>query len=296
MKGKRNVLQVVEMVSILNALALAIGALAVPVPDGERRGDTKNCLADIIVARGLEQPHLERRTSWSYEGENGASHWGQFNTVCEAGEFQSPINFEGEKFAIKLKPKLSWASLTKPFNVLNNGHTIQLQLKESTPTLSSKQVNNLDYIVQQVHFHSPSEHHIDEKYFDLEAHFVHASTDGKLSVIGLLFEAGNSKKFENKWIKQFENKLPSTTNSTKPLSKLDMSPIIKALKYAEFFSYTGSLTTPPCTEGVLWLVAKEPLKISLRQLDKLRNSMPFNSRTTQANKSVGKNTEGEHDD
>ncbi|KAJ3016594.1 UNVERIFIED_CONTAM: hypothetical protein HDU68_012117 [Siphonaria sp. JEL0065] len=275
----------ISMVFILNALLLVAAALAVPVPDAERRGATENCLADIIVARGLEQPHMERRASWSYEGESGVSHWGHFNTVCEAGQYQSPINFEGETFAIKEKPKLTWASLIKPFNVLNNGHTIQLQLKESTPTLSSKQVNNLDYIVQQVHFHSPSEHHIDEKYYPLEAHFVHASADGKLSVIGLFFEIGDW----NPWIFQFENAMPVASNSTRAIPSLDMTPIINAIGESEFFSYTGSLTTPPCTEGVLWLVARKPLKISQSQLDKLRKVMPFNSRTTQANKSVGKN-------
>ncbi|KAJ3022401.1 UNVERIFIED_CONTAM: hypothetical protein HDU68_009173, partial [Siphonaria sp. JEL0065] len=146
------------------------------------------------------------------------------------------------------------------------------------------QVNNLDYIVQQVHFHSPSEHHIDEKYYPLEAHFVHASADGKLSVIGLFFEVGGW----NPWINQFENSLPAASNSTQTIPRLDMTPIIKAIGDSEFFSYTGSLTTPPCTEGVLWVVARKPLLISQSQLDKLRKVMPFNSRTTQANKSVGK--------
>ncbi|KAI9353445.1 carbonic anhydrase [Obelidium mucronatum] len=271
------------MVLVVKAFLLATAALAVPVPDTERRG-VENCLADIIVTRGLEQPHLERRASWSYEGETGVSHWGKFNTVCEAGEYQSPINFEGEKFAIKTKPKLQWSSLTKPFEVLNNGHTIQLQLKQSAPTLQSKQVNNLEYTVQQVHFHSPSEHHIDEKYFPLEAHFVHASPDGKLSVIGLFFEIGDW----NPWFQEFENKLPSAAGTTTTIPSLNMNSIIKVLGGAEFFSYTGSLTTPPCTEGVLWLVARKPLSISRSQLDKLRKAMPFNSRTTQANKSGGK--------
>ncbi|KAI9353873.1 alpha carbonic anhydrase [Obelidium mucronatum] len=270
---------------LTSILLLATVVLGAPLPAST---GSENCLSDVIAARGLEQKHLERRASWSYEGETGVSHWGQFNTVCEAGEFQSPINFEGEKFAIKEKPKLQWSSLTRPFEILNNGHTIQLQLKQSSPTLNSTQINNLDYVVQQVHFHSPSEHHVDEKYFPLEAHFVHASADGKLNVIGLFFEIGRP----NEWINQFVYKMPRKPNSTTKLRALDMKPIIKALGSAEFFSYTGSLTTPPCTEGVLWLVARKPLQVSQAQMDKLMQVMPFNSRTTQANKSVGKQVGG----
>ncbi|KAJ3019722.1 UNVERIFIED_CONTAM: hypothetical protein HDU68_010529 [Siphonaria sp. JEL0065] len=268
------------MVFLSNILLLVATTIAAPAADFERRSG-ENCLADIIAARGVEQPHMERRASWSYEGESGVDHWGKFNTVCEKGEYQSPINFEGEKFTIKEKPKLEWASLTKPFEFLNNGHTVQLQLKQSTPTLLSHQINNLDYIVQQVHFHSPSEHHIDEKYFELEAHFVHASADGKLNVIGIFFEIGEPSP----WIAQFVDNIPATANATTQVQSLDMTPVITAIGDAEFFSYTGSLTTPPCTEGVLWLVARKPLTISQEQLGKLTKVMPFNSRTTQANKS-----------
>ncbi|KAI9353891.1 alpha carbonic anhydrase [Obelidium mucronatum] len=274
----------------LNFLLLAAAALAAPISDAEIE---QNCLADIIVERGVEMRHLERRSagSFSYEGETGVSHWGQFSTTCEKGEFQSPINFAGEKFLIEGKPELTWASLTKPFEFLNNGHTLQLQLKQSTPALLSHEINGLDYTVQQVHFHSPSEHHIEEKYFPLEAHFVHATADGKLNVIGLFFEIGD----ENPWFEQFIDNIPTATNQTTKVNRLNMNPIISAIEDSEFFSYTGSLTTPPCTEGVLWLVAREPLSISQDQLEKLTKVMPFNSRTTQTNKSKGvAGAEGEH--
>ncbi|KAJ3012110.1 UNVERIFIED_CONTAM: hypothetical protein HDU68_001365 [Siphonaria sp. JEL0065] len=262
-------------------LSLATSILAAPIADVERR--SPNCLADIIIARGVEMPHLERRSSFSYEGGTGVSHWGQFSATCAKGEFQSPVNFAGEKFLIEGKPSLSWASLNTPFEFLNNGHTLQLQLKQSTPALLSHEINGIDYTVQQVHFHSPSEHHVEEKYFPLEAHFVHASADGKLNVIGLFFEIGN----DNPWFEQFINNIPTNTNQTTKIPKLNMTPIIKAIGESEFFSYTGSLTTPPCTEGVLWLVAREPLQISQDQLEKITKVMPFNSRTTQSNKSPG---------
>ncbi|KAI9353889.1 alpha carbonic anhydrase [Obelidium mucronatum] len=270
--------------TIFFAITLAgpLATLAFASAPAPRDAPHANCLADVITSRGIEIKSLERRASWSYEGESGVSHWGDFNTTCEKGEYQSPINFEGDKFLVDKQPALSWASLTTPFEFINNGHTVQLQLKQSSPALLSHQINGIHYTVQQVHFHSPSEHHVDEKYFALEAHFVHASDDGKLNVIGVFFELGD----ENPWIQQFVDKIPENSNVTTRIPSLDMSPIISALSRSKFFSYTGSLTTPPCTEGVLWLVAEEPLQISVSQFKKLTKVMPFNSRTTQSNKST----------
>ncbi|ORY42181.1 carbonic anhydrase [Rhizoclosmatium globosum] len=267
--------------------ALTVAAAANDFTYGEY-----NCMGDVIRARGLEIKSLEskRRASWSYEGETGVSKWGEYSTTCITGEYQSPINFEGETFAIDKKPTLEWTNFTNKFDFFNNGHTVQLELKQSQPNLLTHEIDKRDYTVQQVHFHSPSEHHVDDKYqpfsdFPLEAHFVHVSADKKLNVIGLFFEIGPE---DNPWIRQFVDLLPEKENTTTKIASLDMTSIITQISNARFFSYTGSLTTPPCTEGVLWLVAREPLKVSLAQLNKLTKVMPFNSRTTQANKS-GKN-------
>ncbi|ORY42182.1 carbonic anhydrase [Rhizoclosmatium globosum] len=271
--------------------ALASLSLAAPARESRRETSEYNCLADVIIARGIEMKELEvrlpfeRRASWSYEGETGVSHWGDFGTTCLTGKYQSPINFEGEELATEKKPNLEWSNYANKFEFLNNGHTVQLQLKQSSPSLLTHEIDGIDYTVQQVHFHSPSEHHVEEKYFPLEAHFVHASADSKLNVIGLFFEIGPQ---DNPWISQFIDNIPTKTNATTTVASLDMTSIIASIADSHFFSYTGSLTTPPCTEGVLWLVAKEPLKISQAQLDKFTKVMPFNSRTTQSN-GTGKN-------
>ncbi|KAJ3046903.1 hypothetical protein HDU99_009647, partial [Rhizoclosmatium hyalinum] len=211
---------------IVSSILLVSSVFAAPGHVGRRAPAPPNCLADVIVARGIENPSLERRASWSYEGETGVSHWGDFNTVCEKGEYQSPVNFEGDKFATSKKPSLNWTSLTKPFDFINNGHTIQLQLKESMPSLLSNQIDGITYQAQQVHFHSPSEHHVDEKYYPLEAHFVHTSADSKLNVIGLFFEIGPQ---DNPWIAQFVDTLPTSTTASTKLQGLDMSSIITAI-------------------------------------------------------------------
>ncbi|KAJ3235642.1 hypothetical protein HDU81_000274 [Chytriomyces hyalinus] len=161
-----------------------------------------------------------------------------------------------------------------------------MQLNQSA--LFSKEADGREYAVQQLHFHSPSEHRVHSKYFDLEAHFVHASADGKLNVIGILFEISETP---NPWIDLFIDNLPANVNVSTYLSGLDMSPIINHLKTTDYYSYSGSLTTPPCTEGILWMVARKPLPISVKQLLKFRQVMPFNSRPAQANADLG-----EHDD
>ncbi|KAI9353895.1 alpha carbonic anhydrase [Obelidium mucronatum] len=245
-----------------------------------------NCLADVIHSRNVERSDLERRAGWSYEGETSDDNWDKFSKTCQAGKYQSPINFEGTNLIVDKKPTLVWeSSLTKtPFEFLNNGHTVQLQMKQAIPALVSKQINGIEYTVQQVHFHSPSEHHIEEKYFPLEAHFVHATAEGKLSVIGIFFEIGD----ENPWIKQFVDNIPQKENTTTKITTMDLSSIISFLKDSTYYSYSGSLTTPPCTESVLWVVASKPLTLSQAQLNKFTKVMPFNARTTQPNKSLNK--------
>ncbi|KAJ3076628.1 Intraflagellar transport protein 52 [Podochytrium sp. JEL0797] len=198
-------------------------------------------------------------------------------------EHQSPINFEGDELAITAKPTLSWSALTSPFDFVNNGRSVQLQLGQSTPQLVSQQVDGISYNVVQAHFHAPSEHHVNGKRkrnFPLEAHFVQVSSDKKLSVLGVFFVVGD----ENPWVRQFIRQIPAATNQTNQLASLDMIPIVSALQGSSYFSYTGSLTTPPCTEGILWVVAREPLEISQQQLNALTDVMPFNSRHTQVNK------------
>ncbi|KAJ3402735.1 hypothetical protein HDU80_004793 [Chytriomyces hyalinus] len=266
---------------ILLALSATASARPLPLPQPQPLPQPHNCLSDVIHARGLEKIEMERR--WHYDGGEGVMNWGHFNATCEAGEHQSPVDFEGEGLAISGKPDLTWSDLTTPFNFTNNGHTVQLNLGQSTPKLVTRELDGREYTVAQCHFHSPSEHHLDQKYFDLEAHFVHASADGKLNVIGIFFDLGDK---DNIWLDQFIDNLPAKENATTQVPKLNMAPIISHLQNTSYFSYSGSLTTPPCSEGVLWMVAREPMDISPRQLKKLRTVMPFNSRPVQPNIAV----------
>ncbi|KAJ3319097.1 hypothetical protein HDU76_000653 [Blyttiomyces sp. JEL0837] len=249
---------------------------------------SRNCLADVIDATGAELKHLERsvkRDGFTYEGETGPGNWGEIAKVCEVGNNQSPIDFEGTSLLLPptKKPLVTkWPKTLPPLppvTFINNGHTIQLNYQASGVKASTVQTNNLTYNLVQQHFHSPSEHHVDGKYYPLEAHFVHSTAAGNLSVIGIFFDLGEADPY----IASFLKWVPRRANTKTTARAVNLAPIQQFIQTTQFFEYSGSLTTPPCSEGVLWLVAKTPLTISLEQYKALRAAMEFNSRFTQYN-------------
>ncbi|KAI9366824.1 alpha carbonic anhydrase [Zopfochytrium polystomum] len=247
------------------AATLLVAAAAATVP---RAAAHPNCLADVIAADGLELKHLERRADWSYEGKTGPENWGQFSATCATGSLQSPINFEGDDLTItdaNSNPNVkAWKAVASdPVQFINNGHTVQVQLA------SAQAAGNRTYTLQQVHFHTPSEHHVKEKHSPLEAHFVH-SDGSNLNVIGIFFEIGDASPF----LAQLVGNIPAKANDSTSIANLDLSSIIAHISKSSFWTYTGSLTTPPCTEGVLWVVAKQPLTLSQAQYDALHKVMP----------------------
>ncbi|KAJ3231470.1 hypothetical protein HDU81_003740 [Chytriomyces hyalinus] len=264
-------------------LSTSLSALAAPVPETVSNDLKQNCLADVINTHGLEKQSLQRRaSSWSYEGDSGAAKWGALSyDTCSTGRFQSPIDFKDEQFAIPHGPALTWDEWAHDTPLENTGHTVQLQFNETSARLLTRDVNGSDTKVLQAHFHSPSEHHINGKYFPLELHFVHVSDVKKISVIGLFFELGP----RNAWLDQFISGIPEHEHEKNKLDHLYMGSMYEALMERNYFSYSGSLTTPPCTEEVLWMVAREPVTVSDAQLAYLRAVMPFNSRPTQQNDS-----------
>ncbi|KAI8829994.1 alpha carbonic anhydrase [Chytriomyces cf. hyalinus JEL632] len=287
-------------------LSSSLSALAAPVPETVSNDLKQNCLADVISTHGLEKQSLQRRaSSWSYEGDTGAAKWGALSfDTCATGRFQSPIDFKDEQFAIPHGPALTWDEWAHNTPLENTGHTVQLQFNETSARLLTRDVNGGDTKVQQAHFHSPSEHHINgkceysscffvhgaacSKYlsgqpidFPLELHFVHVSDAKKISVLGVFFELGPW----NPWLDQFITQIPEHEHQQNKLEHLYMGSMYEALMERNYFSYSGSLTVPPCTEEVLWMVAREPVTISDAQLALFRDVMPFNSRPTQQNES-----------
>ncbi|HRF57383.1 MAG TPA: carbonic anhydrase family protein [Campylobacterales bacterium] len=208
----------------------------------------------------------DTHTHWGYTGHGGPEKWGELSkdfATCKAGKNQSPINITSSIEA-KLEP-LAFNYNAKAKEILNNGHTIQVNMEAgSFVTLEGK-----EYELKQFHFHTPSENQINGKSFALEAHFVHADKNKNLTVIGVMFEEGE----ENKALAKIWSAMPKKPNEKKASNVSAEETTALMPKEKSYYRFNGSLTTPPCTEGVRWVVLKEPLMISKAQVEEFLNVM-----------------------
>jgi carbonic anhydrase len=200
---------------------------------------------------------------WSYSGETGPDHWAEISAefaLCEAGVEQSPIDIvDSDAFEVGLDDLvLSWqpSSLT----VLNNGHTIQANVAAGNTTT----FDGVDYDLVQFHFHKPSEHTINSEPFPMELHFVHATAEGDLAVIGVLLAEGEANPaFDILWAAQDET--DAETEATAEVADFDLTSLLP--DDLSRYRYSGSLTTPPCSEGVNWNVLANPVTMSTAQIE-----------------------------
>lgn len=198
---------------------------------------------------------------WGYEGEEGPSNWAKLDpkfVMCGLGKNQSPIDITGFVEA-DLKPlKFTYSAGAQEIAIVNNGHTIQVNYAPG----SSVTVDGREFELKQFHFHSPSENKIDGKQYPLEAHLVHADKDGNLAVVALMFEEGApSAALTRLW-----EKMPANSGDKNPLPA-GMSVVQLLPAQRDYYRYDGSLTTPPCSEGVRWLVLKRVATASKAQID-----------------------------
>jgi carbonic anhydrase len=211
---------------------------------------------------------------WSYEGETGPANWGRNPAwaQCATGTRQSPIDLrDGMKVDLE---QIVFDYKPSAFNVTDNGHTIQVNV--SAGNYISLQNRTFELI--QFHFHRPSEERINGKGFEMVVHMVHRDADGKLAVVAVLLERGKAQNM----IQTVWNNIPLEKNDTvAPSIVLDPAEVLPVRR--DYFTYMGSLTTPPCSEGVLWLVMKEPVQASPAQMALFARLYPLNARPIQAN-------------
>lgn len=205
-------------------------------------------------------------SSWGYSGPEGPSHWGDLsakNISCGIGKNQSPINFPPSNQVTRANlQNIQFNYQNSPLEVVNNGHTIQANYAPgSTITIEGQTFQLL-----QFHFHSQSEHQLVNKSFPLEAHLVHADSQGNLAVVGVFFHQGRA----NPLIDQVWQQMPPAKGK-----KSDPSQSINAIKLLpnnrNYIRYNGSLTTPPCSEGVKWMVIINQMEASQEQIEKFRH-------------------------
>jgi carbonic anhydrase len=227
----------------------------------------------MLAASGYA--HSEGGTHWGYSGHEGPEHWSELSgdyRTCSAGKNQSPINLtnfiEADLKPIAIRYQVGGNA------ILNNGHTVQVNYAPGS-TIS---VDGHDFELTQFHFHAPSENHINGKSYPMEGHFVHADKDGNLAVIAVMFNEGAKNESLEKIWGRMPEKAGDEYELTANVAAEDILPGNR-----DYYRFNGSLTTPPCSEGVWWLVMKEPVTASKEQIEKFSHVMHHpNNRPLQA--------------
>ncbi len=207
----------------------------------------------------------EGKAHWGYSGHEGPDHWAQLSAefgTCGSGKNQSPVNLTG--MVEGDLPKMTVNYLVGGKDVVNNGHTIQVNYEPgSTITVAGK-----TFELKQFHFHSPSENTIEGNSFAMEGHFVHADKDGNLAVIAVMYKVGEQNaELEKAWAH-----MPHEAGTSHNLhSKVDANKLLP--HDHDYYRFNGSLTTPPCSEGVNWFVMKFYDTASKAQIDKFIHAM-----------------------
>lgn len=217
----------------------------------------------------------DHKPHWSYEGETGPEKWGQLCTSfsdCN-GKKQSPIDLKGAEFEEGLGELAIMYKNTSTLKAINNGHTVQVNLDAE----NSFEVDGGAFSLKQFHFHCPSEHTIDGNSYPMEAHLVHISDSGKIAVIGVMFEQGE----ENAFLANILSALPTEANKEVSDSTISYDVNTFLPEDKSYYRYAGSLTTPPCSEGVIWTVLKTSVTASAEQIEAFEQMMPTNNRPIQ---------------
>ncbi|MBP6339527.1 MAG: carbonic anhydrase family protein [Vitreoscilla sp.] len=212
-------------------------------------------------------------THWDYVGENGPEAWGKMKPefgTCATGQRQSPIDIR-DGIAVQLQP-IEFEYHASSFSVIDNGHTIQVNLGAG----NAISVGGKRFDLLQFHFHRPSEERINGRQFDMVVHMVHKDPEGKLAVVAVLLDRGSAQPV----IQTVWNALPLEKGEAVPApTQIDVAQLLPEDR--RYYTYMGSLTTPPCSEGVLWMVMKQPVALSPSQIGIFARLYPMNARPIQ---------------
>jgi carbonic anhydrase len=212
---------------------------------------------------------------WSYDGSTGPKHWGSLEqdfATCKTGKQQTPVNIATQHVQITPLPAIQTFFNPSLGKMINNGHTIQMSLVNGGGMI----FDHTQYQLVQFHFHTPSETEINGKHFPMEAHLVFESAKGNAAVIAVFFQEGDENKKLNDIFSHFPIGKGESFSLTKPFNAGDLLP--RSLAY---YTFPGSLTTPPCGEGVTWYVLKDPVDLSAEQIKGFKAIFKKNARPVQ---------------
>ena len=215
------------------------------------------------------------RSHWSYEGEGGPAKWGELSAdfkTCALGTEQTPIDLRDAIKARVGPPIIGYRKM--PMTILNNGHTIQV----NTPSGCELELSGTLYSLVQFHFHHPSEHLLAGKAQAMELHLVHKSATGSLAVVGVFIEPGG----ENRGLAPIWAAMPVNETPARLVDGVTIDPASLLPKARGYYRYMGSLTTPPCSEGLTWTVFRTPIEASPEQIRQFATLFPHNARPVQS--------------
>lgn len=226
------------------------------------------CGAFLLAAAQQPPEH------WDYGTLHGPSHWSELNpefASCGNGHHQSPIDIRNPQKADL--PPLQFDYKPVPLDIIDNGHTIMINYAPG----SSLTVGGKRYELKQFHFHRPSEEKINGKGFAMTVHLVHADAQGKLAVVAVLLQQGE----DNALVRQLWSNMPTEKEKEEHLNniQIDMDGLLPADR--GYYTFSGSLTTPPCSEDVTWFVLKHPVTVSAAEIEQFSKLYRNDARPTQ---------------
>ena len=227
-----------------------------------------------VAKPGFAQEKPAGSTHWTYSGPNGPSHWSDLEpdfAICKTGKRESPIDIKNARRDSALPP-IQFDYKPSPLKIINNGHTIRVDYAPG----SSITIDGKTFPLTQLHFHRPSEEEIAGKKFEMVIHLVHERSDGA-AVVAVLVKSGG----ENPAIQKLWTNLPKTEGEEEEVANLVINAADLLPTDRNYYTFDGSLTTPPCSEGVKWFVLKTPIEISTAQIATFAKFYPMNARPIQ---------------
>jgi carbonic anhydrase len=216
----------------------------------------------------------EHKSHWSYDGDQGPSHWGELSpnyASCKNGHHQSPIDIRNPK--ITDLPAIQFDYKDSPLHIIDNGHTIMVNYGAG----SSIRVGDKAYTLKQFHFHRPSEERINGRSYDMVVHLVHVDQGGNLAVVAVLLEQGE----DNSLVRELWKDLPKEKEKEELLDTVHIDAADLLPSDHGYYQFEGSLTTPPCSENVAWFVLKHPVTVTSAEIERFTKLYRNDARPTQ---------------
>ena len=214
--------------------------------------------------------------NWAYQGETGPENWGRLSehfAACKTGQNQSPI--ETQDARLERLPNLSFSYRSSPLTIVNDGHTIRVAYDPGSYLI----LGSRRYELRQFHFHTPSEHLIRGKQADMVMHLVHQNRGGEIVEVAVRMRAGTRR---NAMMERLLSYLPTQPGERHYYRNVGIKPIFLMPSDRSYYTYKGSMTEPPCSENVTWILLKTPLEVSARDIERFRGILGQNNRPIQA--------------